>query len=121
MFADAASPALPGQRAEQGGDPVLLPGRRQGAAAAASDAGAAGAAEGRVAVVALRRERRGEIFGEEAALVRRAGSAEGAGGAQVTEHAAQVAVVRHRAPVAAVTGKPATAAAQSQRPRPRAV
>lgn len=118
MPADAGgSPALAGQGAEQGGDPRFLPGRREGAAAA-GQAGAAGASEGLVVMAAARREPagavlqlRGEIFGEEAAVVRGAGCAEGAGRAQIPEHAGLVAVVCHRAPVAAVTGEAAATSA----------
>lgn len=106
MFADAGSSAFPGERAEQGGDPGFLPGRGEGAAAAARQTGAAAAGEDE-AVVGVGQKASGavlwgEISGEEADVV--GGAAErtaGAGRAQVTEHAGQVAVLRYCAPVAA--------------------
>lgn len=54
MFANTAPPAVTGQGAEQGGDPLFLPGRREGAAAAGKT-GAAGAAEGLVMMAGARR------------------------------------------------------------------
>lgn len=103
MVADAGFPALAGEGAKQVGGPHLLPGGRQGAAAA-RQTGAAGAAEPPVAV-APRVVLRWEVPGEEAAVVRGAARTEGAGGAQIPEHAGLVAVVRHGALVAAVTGE----------------
>lgn len=105
MFAHAGFSAFARKSPEQGGDPFLLPGRRQGAAAA-GQTGAAGASQRPVVVLAA-----GKVFGEEAAIICGAGSAEGARGAQILEHAGLVAVVGHHAPVAAVAGEAQAAAA----------
>lgn len=104
MFADAGFAALAGEGAKQVGDPRLLPGGRQGAAAA-RQAGAAGAAEP-AAVVAPR----AVLRREEAVVVRAAGRAEGAGRAQIPKHAGLVAVIGHGALVAAVAGETAQTA-----------
>lgn len=108
VFADAGFAALAREGAKQVGDPRLLPGGRQGAAAA-RQAGAAGAAEPPVAVAA-RAVLHWEVLGEEAAVVRAAGGTEGAGGAQVPKHAGLVAVIGQGALVAAVTGETAKTA-----------
>lgn len=82
MFADAASPALPGKSPKHGGDPRFLPGGGEGAAAAGK-AGAAGAAEGLVKVAGagrkLPRATCGEVSAEEAAVVCGAGRTAGTG------------------------------------------
>lgn len=103
MFADAGFPALAGEGPKQVGDAHLLPGGRR-RAAAARQTGAAGAAE-RAVAAAARAVLGGEVSGEEAAVVRGAGGAEGAGRAQVPKDAGLVAVVGHGALVAAVAGE----------------
>lgn len=114
VFAHAGFPAFARKRPKQGGDPGLLPGRRHGAATAAAasltpgQTGAAGASQQLVVVLAAcGREPasaflRWEVVGEEAAIVRCADRAEGTRRAGVSEHAGQVAVVRHATPEAAV-------------------
>lgn len=106
MFADAGFPALAGEGAKQVGDPRLLPGGREGGAAA-RQTGAAGAAEQPVVVAA-----RAVLRGEEAAVVRGAARTEGTGGAQIPKHAGLVALISHGASVAAVTGETEAKAAR---------
>ena len=106
VFAHTGSPGFPGQGPKQGGDPRLLPRGREGAAAAV-EAGAAGAAEGMGMVAGAQREPPGavlreEVFGEEAAVVRGAGCTAGAGGAHVPKNT----VISRSTPVATVTGQP---------------